>query len=379
MIYLDNAATTHLSPIVLERLTEVYKLYSGNNSSPHISGKRANDQLKTARATIASLLGLNEGQFYFTSGATESINVILQGYARHLKRIGEQHRNEVIVASFEHPAVYNTVMSLKELGFTVHEVMPSRAGLIDVSALESLVTEKTAIVAIMHVNNETGATQSINELARYVKSISRDILFFTDTVQAIGKIPYKYDYSCVDALVMSGHKFGGPKGIGGFYLNPEFRIKPILFGGNQEMSYRPGTVNVPGATLMAIALEEAMTNIENSLRHTEDLNQLMYTEFENLNIEFERVISEELSSPYIASIIIHNKRSETLIEQLSENGICVSSKSACSSTSHKKSRILESMGMPLDKIDNVLRISFSPTTSKEDVVQFVKVLSTLTQ
>ena len=370
MIYLDNAATTALSPHVKSLLVDRYDTLYGNNSSPHQAGHVANDSLRTARKKIAEICKVDPNGIYFTSGATESINTLFQGYARLLKR-GSSERCEIIISQIEHPAVYQTAHYLGTQGFVIHELKNDTYGRVDMQDLQEKLSAKTALVAIMSVNNETGTIQNIDEIVTAVKAVDEKILFFTDTVQALGKIDVTSFTSKVDGFCGSAHKVGGPKGVGFLYLNPKFRSLPLIFGGDQELSYRPGTVNVPGIDLMAEALEDRFLNVEANATKVKNINAHLESELHKSNIAFKRVISIELASPYIfcMSLPINNDK---LLEKLSKRGICISKRSACSSQSHSKSRILESMNIPGDEIDRIVRVSFSPETTKEEMTIFVE-------
>lgn len=359
-----------ISAISVIKLKSFVSSSYGNNSSPHQAGHVANDSLRTARKKNAEICKVDPNGIYFTSGATESINTLFQGYARLLKR-GSSERCEIIISQIEHPAVYQTAHYLGTQGFVIHELKNDTYGRVDMQDLQEKLSAKTALVAIMSVNNETGTIQNIDEIVTAVKAVDEKILFFTDTVQALGKIDVTSFTSKVDGFCGSAHKVGGPKGVGFLYLNPKFRSLPLIFGGDQELSYRPGTVNVPGIDLMAEALEDRFLNAEANATKVKNINAHLESELHKSNIAFKRVISIELASPYIfcMSLPINNDK---LLEKLSKRGICISKRSACSSQSHSKSRILESMNIPGDEIDRIVRVSFSPETTKEEMTTFVE-------
>ena len=370
MIYLDNAATTALSPYIKSILSDTYSRLYGNNSSPHKIGKESNAALESARVSIAELFGVDSRGIYFTSGATESINLLFQGYTKLLQR-NTQPQNEIIISQIEHPAVYQTAHYLKKQGFIVHELKNDNYGRIDTEHLKELLNNKTALVAVMAVNNETGVVQHISDLVDIVKDNNDKTLFFTDTVQALCKIDVTPFTRKVDGFCGSAHKIGGPKGVGFLYLNPKFRALPIIYGGEQELSFRPGTVNVPGIFLMSEALIDRTTHFNVNTKHVTEINTYLEKKLKDYNIEFSRIVPLEQTSPYIVSLSlpIQNDR---LLESLSERNICVSKRSACSSQSHSKSRILESMGIEHDEIDRIIRVSFSRETTKEEIDAFAQ-------
>lgn len=379
MIYLDSAATTPISKVVGELLLDSYEKIFGNNSSPHIAGAIAAEYLKEARDSISSMFSIPSNAITFTSGATESANSIIQGYTNFLKR-SKSGRNEIIVSEIEHPAIYNTVEFLEREGFIVVRIGCNEKGQVEASQIQGVLNKNTAMVAIMHVNNETGVIQPINDLAKRVKDYDPNIMFLTDTVQSIGKLPFELDLKLVDAFFVSGHKIGAPKGIGFHYLNPRFRAIPLIIGGGQESGRRSGTVNVVGAYLLSKALEDKYRNISANLRHAELLRTLLIRMLsESSSIDCALTINHQDRSPYINSIAIKNIRSDILVEKLSEKGICVSRKSACSSHSHNKSRVLEGSRVPSGLVDHILRVSFLPETTEEEVIEFVKAIEGILQ
>ncbi len=378
MIYLDNAATTPISPVVARHLQSAYVDIFGNSSSSHALGKQAEKTLEQARESIASLLGFPKEKIFFSSGATESANIIIQGYAKHLLRTNSP-RKEILISEMEHPAVYTTALSLENAGFTMRIIPNGKNGVIDQQALESMLSGHTGIVAIMRVNNETGTIQPIRELSQLVKEKDPGILFMTDIVQAIGKIPLDIAPESVDAWFISGHKIGAPKGTGAFYINSKFRLQPVLFGGGHEGGYRPGTTNVSGAHLLSISIQDSIEHLEKHAQHARTLQYHLVSELTKNRIEFKRTIEAEHSSPFIFSIIVPGQKSADTIQKLSNQEICISSRSACSSNSHSKSRILESLNMPTELIDSVLRISFSAENTAEEVETFAKALGSIVQ
>jgi cysteine desulfurase len=375
MIYLDNAATTSLSPRIRDILVSTYETLYANSSSPHQAGLFARDSLEDARRRIAGMFRVDPGGIYFTSAATESINTLFQGYT---KFISGSTRNEILVSQIEHPAVYETAHYLRTQGFIVHELQNDNYGRVHLDDLRKKMSDKTALVAIMSVNNETGVIQNISEAVKCVKDRDRKILFFTDTVQALGKINVAHFTEKVDAFCGSAHKVGGPKGVGFLYLNPEFRSLPLMYGGSQELSYRPGTVNVPGIALMAEALEDRIVNLDTNAQKVAKLRDHLEGKMIQKMINFSRVIPSEFASPYIfcMSLPINN---DYLLEKLSERDVCISKRSACSSEAHSKSRILESMNIPDDEIDRIVRVSFSPETTEEEIDSFVENLESILQ
>lgn len=370
MIYLDNAATTPLSPSVLKIVQDTNTKLFANNSSIHVAGKTAREALESARFSLSNIFGVNTSGLYFTSGATESINMLLQGYCKQLLRNGST-RNQIVISKIEHPAVHETVHYLKTLGFIIHELQNDNFGRVLVDDLNSYINHNTAIVAVMAVNNETGVVQDIENLINIVKSFDEKILFFTDTVQALGKISTTKITKMADGFCGSAHKVGGPKGVGFLFVKPEFRILPLTYGGDQEHSLRPGTTNVPGINLMSAAFADRNINFTINFEHVTSLNKYLEECLKNKKINFRRTIPFEYTSPYIFSVLLP-MNSDRLLEELSKREICISKRSACSSQSHSKSRILESIFIDHDEIDRIVRVSFSPESTKSEIDVFVE-------
>jgi cysteine desulfurase len=373
MIYFDNASTTKLSTAVIQQLPYLVTNEYGNSSSNHFIGKQASELQEDARNEIANILDCESSYLYFTSGATEAANIVIQGYAKYLLQTGDL-RNEIIISSIEHPCVFDTAHSLELLGFRVKHLPVDNYGEISLDRLDSLITDKTALIALIAVNNEVGVIQDINGAAKLTKSRFPEILFLVDLVQLAGKLPFDLDLDFIDSFFMSGHKFGAPKGVGLFYLNDNFRILPTIFGGGQESSYRPGTSNVTNIFLMKVALQSAILSQGDNYLHVHKLNQYLTDELNKYRIKYERTIPIEKSSPYILSISILGQSANFLEINLSKKGICVSTKSACSSNSHKSSRILDALGIERAIASSVLRLSFSHENTLQEVESFVQTL-----
>lgn len=370
MIYFDNASTTELSDYVKKYIPKSNEVY-GNSSAPHKLGLDSAALLQESRLEMAKLLGVEASSIYFTSGSTEAINLLFQGYARMLQ-VTNNKRNEIIITKIEHPAVYQSAKYLESLGFVIHELDNDRYGKVNLKDLKNKINNKTALVSIMSVNNETGVIQNMSKIYDIVKK-DPDILLFSDTTQSIGKTDISPYIHNLDAFCVSAHKIGGPKGVGFLYLNSKFRIMPLMFGGGQEKNYRPGTTSTPAVFLMSKALQDVLQNFNHNFKVISEINTYLESELKKANIAYRRTVPQEDSSPYIFSVIlpIHNN---ILLVSLSDKNIYVSKRSACSSMSHTKSRILESMSIEGDDIDKVVRISFSHKTKKEEIDVFIKAL-----
>ncbi len=366
--YFDNSASYPVSPSVIELLQQAYAEMFANPASSHKLGQQAFDKVNKARLDIATLFGAPQGSIYFSSGATEAINILMQGYASFLQ-MTHSARNEIVISSIEHLSVHNTAQALKQKGFVVKLAPVDSNGIVTEEALLNTLTDKTALVCIISVNNEIGTIQPINELARQVKEKDTGIIFITDSAQALGKAVRSYDLKVVDAFFGSGHKIGAPKGCGFFYLNPAVRILPITFGGGQESGYRPGTVDPVLSTLLAKALKESVDNLDANYAYVAQLNTALCDHLSRLGVSFKRVVDQQLASPYICSLIFPDIKGNRLIAELSKRDYYISGGSACSSSCGTKSRIIEAIGRSDVDAMGVVRISFSIHNKLDDVVQ----------
>ena len=278
MIYLDNSATTRTFDEVTGCMTEIMRDTFGNPSSMHMAGVEAEKEIRKAKETLAGILKVDTKEIVFTSGGTESDNLALIGCATANRRDGMH----LITTAVEHPAVLETMKYLEEQGFSVTYLGVSRDGRVDPKELASAVRDDTILVSVMHVNNEIGAVNDLEELSRVAKAIKPGIIFHTDAVQSFGKFRIYPKKTGVDLVSVSGHKIHGPKGVGLLYISDKVKIKPILFGGGQQKGMRSGTENVPGIAGLALAarmsyemLDEATEKMYELKRHfTEELIKL---------------------------------------------------------------------------------------------------------
>ncbi|PIS01165.1 MAG: hypothetical protein COT84_03655 [Chlamydiae bacterium CG10_big_fil_rev_8_21_14_0_10_35_9] len=369
--YFDSCSSYPVFPNIVGELGNLYSQYYANPFSSHELGHKGLQLLETSRKEIANCMNTFAKNIYFTSGATEGINTIIQGYANHLQQI-QSKRNEIIISPIEHLSVYNTALSLKRRGWTVKLLNVDSNGTVDEESLKNALSDNTAIVCIIADNNEVGVRQDITKLSSLVKNSSQDILFLTDSSQTICKTQTTFDLSTVDAFIVSGHKIGAPRGIGCFYLNSDIRIQPLLYGGGQESGYRPGTTDPILASLLAKAVDLGCRNISDNLNHARSLNAHLTNVLDELNVTFQRIVPLELTTPYISSIAFEEIRGNLLIQGLSQKGLFISGGSACSSVCGTKSRILESLGRKDWTVTNNVRISFSIYNTIESVEALAK-------
>ena len=355
--YLDNSATTQVSEAAAQAAYRMMRENYGNPSSLHKIGLNAEEAVEEARGIIADSLSAEKKNIYFTSGGTEANNTVLFGAAQALKRRG----NRIIVSAVEHSSVYESAKKLSELGYDVQYAPVDTQGVVDIERFKALLSEKTILVSVMTINNETGSVQPIERLAKLVHKSCPEALFHSDAVQAYCKIPLKPKKWGVDLMSISAHKIHGAKGCGALYIRDGARILPLLYGGEQQKKLRPGTESAPLIAAFGAAAKEADIAANHAI-----IQELNAYACERLN-QFDGVTvnSPTDALPYIINISVEGIRSETMLHHLEKSGVYVSSSSACSKG--KRSYVLEAMGLPDDRIDSSLRISFSKHNNKEDI------------
>ena len=369
-IYFDNAATTPLSQRAAKTYIETAELYPGNPSSIHRLGRKEKDELERRRCHIASMLGVNERNLIFTSGATESISLFFSSLLW-------MEKGTIVVSRIEHEAVTSWMTYLKRIGWNIVKIK-AKGGFVSPDELYSSLTPDTKVVAVMAVNNVTGAIEDTKGLVecvrKYEKENGKKILFFSDSVQALGKTGLDLKGSDVDGASFSAHKINGPRGVGLLYAkNPEM-IRPIASAGGQENGHRGGTENLPGVAAFDEALTEWMENREEDEKRIGEYNKMLRESLSKLGLE---IVSPESASPYILSIIAPLP-SEVFTRMLMDKGFCVSSGSACSNNAKGKSEgILEAMGIRNEKAKRAIRISMGRDTKEEDVISLCKAFGEL--
>ncbi|MBN7772766.1 cysteine desulfurase family protein [Clostridium aminobutyricum] len=374
MVYLDNSATTRQYDSVTEIMTEYMKKDFGNPSSLHRLGIQAEKGIKNARKEIALALGAKSEEIVFTSGGTEADNMALLGTASARKRRG----NKIITTAVEHPAVLETVKRLEGQGYYIVEYIGvDEKGNLDVKALQEAVDEATILISVMGVNNEVGTVEPLEEIIRikneYNKAKGTDILFHTDAVQALGKIPMSFQG--VDLISVSGHKIHGPKGIGALYIRKGLTIEPYLIGGGQEKNMRSGTENVPAIVGFGHAAKQIRENFEKRiLAMSEARNYLLKGIKEEIkDIKVNGVEQDTLSgesglcSPSVLNISFLGTRGEVILHTLEQADIYVSIGSACSSNKNGQSHVLKAMGLNSKEIESAIRFSFNEFNTMEEM------------
>ena len=367
-IYLDNSATTKPYSEVIEKVVYALSHDYANPSSLHRKGVEVEKNIKAIRSEIAKTLGAKDKEVYFTSGGTEANNTIIRGVVNlHKKR-----KNHIISTSIEHPSVLNTLKDLESDGCEVTYLDVDRDGKIDLEELKKAIKPTTCLVTIMHVNNEVGTIQPIQEIGKYLKSLKEKVYLHVDAVQSYSKINFKPLRYNIDFMSVSGHKFHGPKGIGFMYIKENNRIKPMLTGGGQEIGIRSGTENTPGIYGLGEAIKIINTDLNSKIEKITALKNLLKEEISK-NIEDIKINSPEDGVCHILNISFKDIRGEVLLHCLEQKGMYVSTGSACSSKK-KGSHVLTQMKLTNEEIEGAIRFSLSDLNTEEDILEAVKIL-----
>jgi len=367
-VYLDNAATTKVRPEVFEAMRLVLCEEYGNPSSVHQEGLRARKLLEEARDSVACSLGAKPEEIFFTSGGTESDNWAIKGV---LKQSDEKKRH-VITSSIEHPAILRSCRQLENSGYKITYLPVDKYGLVSPDSLAKALTPDTALVSIMTANNEIGTIEPVSRLS----AISREhgVLFHTDAVQAVGNIPVDVSKLGIDLLSFSAHKFHGPKGTGGLYVQKGVKIAPLIDGGAQERKFRAGTENLPGIIGMKEALALSVSEMKDTQFHIAKLRDLLITEVLALVSDVKINGHPQDHLPGIVNLTFPGKDGERLLLMLNYEGFACSGGAACSSSSSEVSHVLTSIGLSREEAKSSLRVSIGCMNTEDEIRQFVKAL-----
>ncbi|MGD0153894.1 MAG: cysteine desulfurase NifS [Thermacetogeniaceae bacterium] len=370
-VYLDHAATTPLHPEVLALMYEFMRDTFGNPSSVHSFGREAKKFTEEARQKVADLIGATPEEIYFTSGGTEADNIAIIGTAMARRKNG----NHIITSAIEHHAVLDTFKYLGKNGFEVTLLPVDKYGMVDPDEVARAIRKETTLVTIMHANNEIGTIQPIAEIGRIVRE--QGVVFHSDAVQTLTKIPVNVDDLDVDLLSLSSHKIYGPKGIGALYVRKGIRLQPIMHGGGQERKLRSGTENTSGIVGFGKAAEIGARDLEQESRRVKGLRDELIG----------RVLAEissvtlnghpEQRLPNNANFSVAYVEGESLVLSLDLDGIAVSSGSACSSGSLQPSHVLKALGLPHEMMHGSLRMTLGRANSEEDIDYVVKSLKNI--
>ena len=359
-VYFDNNATTKVADEVLEEIKPYFCELYGNPSSMHTFGGQVGIKLREARERVTSLLGCDPSEIIFTGCGTESDNTAIKGTLT-----AYPNKRKVITSRVEHPAVLTVCRDLENHGYTIVEIPVDRKGRLDIGQLEAQLDDDTALVTIMFANNETGTIFPVEKIAETVTD--KGIVFHTDAVQAVGKVPINLSKSGIDLLSISGHKLHAPKGVGVLYVRKGTRLAPFMLGGHQEGGRRAGTENVPGIIGLGKACELAMQNFDEKTKRVKYLRD-----------KLEKAILEKCPDcmvngdtenrlPNTTNISFEFIEGESILLMLDKFGICASSGSACTSGSLEPSHVLRAMGVPFTAAHGSVRFSLSRYNTEDEV------------
>lgn len=367
-IYLDNSATTKPYQEVVDKMVLALTTQYGNPSSIYKKGIEVEREIKEIRRNIARSLGAKETEIYFTSGGTECNNTIIRSVAN----LNKKTKNHIISTVIEHPSVLNTLKDLEADGFEVTYLPVGKDGKISLEDLKNAIRKETILVSVMHVNNEIGTIQPVEEIGKYLKSLDEKVYFHVDGVQSYAKIKFRPSRYNIDFMSVSGHKLHGPKGIGFMYVKENNRIKPLLTGGGQEIGIRSGTENVPGIYGIGEAVRILNQDLEGTIDKVRGLRDLLKEEI-LANIDNVKINSPEDGVCHVLNVSFRGVRGEVLLHYLEQKEIYVSTGSACSSKK-KGSHVLNAIGLTPDEIEGAIRFSLSDLNTKEEIMQTVEVL-----
>lgn len=369
-IYLDNSATTRPYRSVCDKVADVMANNYGNPSSLHRLGIAAEKEIKAAKESVAEALGVRADEIFFTSGGTEANNLAIMG------AVAAARGRRVLATPIEHPATLNTLSVLEGKGYSVDFIPIDSDGRVNLAQLEEMITPDTVLVTAMLVNNEIGALEPIAKMSKILKSANPNALMHVDAVQGFCKVNFTAAELGADMISISGHKIHGPKGVGALYIKKGTRIQPIIFGGGQQNGIRPGTENVPGIAGLGVAakrchskMTEALPVI-NSLRKR--LEKGICDRIDNVSVN-----TPEICAPHILNVSFKGVRSEVVLHSLENEGIYVSSGSACSSHKKEPSYVLTEIGLSRAMIDGSIRFSLSEFTTAEEIDKTVSALAVI--
>ncbi len=371
MIYLDNAASTPVHEKVIEEMIPYFREQYGNPSSIHRHGRLANAAIQNSRKRIASLINANSNEILITSGGTESNNTAIYGIASKSKG------KHIITSSIEHDAILEPCKRLEKEGCRISFLPVDKYGFVNPEDLKKEISNDTCLITIMYANNEVGTIQSIKKMVRIARE--KNIIFHTDAVQAVGKIPIDVRELGVDLLSISSHKINGPKGVGALYIRNGVAISPLILGGGQENGLRSGTENVASIIGFGMACELAKNNMSENTDYLKRLTKRLTT----------RVLDEipattlnghpDMRTPNNTHFTFLGVNGEDLIIKLDENKISASTGSACSVKIQKASHVLKAMGFSHEQVTGSLRLTVGITNTEQEIDQTVDVLKNVVQ
>jgi len=368
VVYLDNAATTKIDKRVLSEMNKYYTNRYGNASSIHFMGQKNNLALESSKEKVAKILNAETDEIIFTAGASESNNFLIKGIMKANRDKGDH----VIVSQIEHPCVMKAVADLSDEVFKISIAPVNIKGIVDIKKLEKMITKKTVLVSIMTVNNEIGVIQDIDKISKLAHK--KGALFHTDAVQAVPYLKLDVKRSGIDALSLSAHKFNGPKGMGLAYIKKGVKVKALISGGGQENSLRAGTYNLPGIIGMTKALELGYKERTKTVKNIKSLRDYFWKRIQKEIEDVKLNGDDKKRTPNNLNIMFKNIEGEAILIELSEQGICVSTGSACSSNSLKSSYVLKSLKLDKNFLNSNIRFTLGKYNTKKEIDYTINVL-----
>ena len=375
-IYMDHAATTPVDPEVLNEMTPYFAKQYGNPSSLHSFGREALDAVENSREQVAGLLSSGADEIIFTSGGTESDNLAIKGVAYQNKKKRDSKGYHIITSAIEHPAVLETCKHLEKQAFNVKYLPVDKYGFIKLDDLENAISKNTFLITIMFANNEIGTIEPIQEIGKIAKK--HDVLFHTDAVQAVCKVPIDVNKLNIDLLSISSHKIYGPKGVGALFVRKRVKIQPLAHGGGHEKGLRSSTLNTSGIVGLGKTCDLGKKRMKKDVAHIKSLRDKLTKEV--LKIEESYLNGHpEIRLANNAHFCFNAIEGESLSLKLDDKGIAASTGSACSSTKLQASHVLLAIGLDPAEAHGSLRLSLGRKNTKEDVEYVIRVLPEVVQ
>jgi len=375
-IYMDYGASTPVDKEVIEEMVPYFDRFYGNPSSIHSFGREAFDAVEESRKKVADIICANEDEMVFTSGGTESDNLAIKGVAFRNKKKRGSKGTHIITSAIEHPGVLTTCKYMEKIGFNVKYLPVDKHGLIDIKELEAAISKDTFLITIMFANNEIGTIEPMEKIGKIAKE--HDVIFHTDAVQAVGKVPVDVNKLNIDLLALSSHKIYGPKGAGALYVKNGVKLQTIAHGGGHEKGLRSSTYNTPGVVGLGKACELGKTRLKEDMVHLKNLRDMLIKDI--LKIE------ESYLNGHPEKRLVNNAHfrftaieGESLNLMLDDKGIAAATGSACSSKKLQASHVLLAIGLKPEEAHGSLRLTLGRMNTKEDVEYVAEVLPEIVQ
>jgi len=375
-IYMDYGASTPVDKEVIEEMVPYFDRFYGNPSSIHSFGREAFDAVEESRKKVADIICANEDEMVFTSGGTESDNLAIKGVAFRNKKKRGSKGTHIITSAIEHPGVLTTCKYMEKIGFNVKYLPVDKHGLIDIKELENAISKDTFLITIMFANNEIGTIEPMEKIGKIAKE--HDVIFHTDAVQAVGKVPVDVNKLNIDLLALSSHKIYGPKGAGALYVKNGVKLQTIAHGGGHEKGLRSSTYNTPGVVGLGKACELGKTRLKEDMAHLKNLRDMLIKDI--LKIE------ESYLNGHPEKRLVNNAHfrftaieGESLNLMLDDKGIAAATGSACSSKKLQASHVLLAIGLKPEEAHGSLRLTLGRMNTKEDVEYVAEVLPEIVQ